>query len=222
MDRVSGVFLGSLRQIFVILRDLVSQLDVQLDEGDPQGFGVIISRGGVILVRISISGLLNVMFKRGDAQSSRVWAQRHVRRGWSVGLWELRSDFNEQLHNETLQRATLSDDDTPTVLEGRNQSELHFNHYRSLNYNNNMHRLRAAGVLMDNTADGAEMEVTGLDWLFIVWMQHFRFQHSKLWTESAEWFLDHCGSSHSTVLLMVLRCREIHNQRLINFWLLLF
>ena len=80
-----------------------------------------------------------------------------------MGLWELRSDFNEQLHNETLQRATLSDDDTPTVLEGRNQSELHFNHYRSLNYNNNMHRLRAAGVLMDNTADGAEMEVTGLD-----------------------------------------------------------
>lgn len=72
MDRVSGVFFGSLRQIFVILRDLVSQLDVQLDEGDPQGFGVIISRGGVILVRISISGLLNVMFKRGGAQSSRV------------------------------------------------------------------------------------------------------------------------------------------------------
>ena len=78
-------------------------------------------------------------------------------------LWELCCDFNKQLHSEILRRATLSNDDTPTVLDERNQSELHFNHSSSLNYNNNMHRLRAAGVLMDNTADGAEMEVTGLD-----------------------------------------------------------
>ena len=72
MDRVSGVFFGSLRQILVSLRDLVSQLDVQLDEGDPQGSAVIISLAGVTLARIPISGLLNVMFKRGGAQSSRV------------------------------------------------------------------------------------------------------------------------------------------------------
>ena len=61
MDRVSGVIFGSLQQIFFFLRDLVSQLDVQLDNDESHWLVVIISRRGVRLAVISISGLLNVI-----------------------------------------------------------------------------------------------------------------------------------------------------------------
>ena len=68
MDRVSGVIFGSLQQIIFFLRDLVSQLDVQPGYEEPHGLVVIISRGGVTLAVIPISGLLNVMLNRRGAE----------------------------------------------------------------------------------------------------------------------------------------------------------